>query len=78
MMEAAKTSETLINVYQTTRRYNPEDSYLRIHRREDLKSCLAAYILLSSLVSHSLLTRYQLYGVYAKCGGMQSVQLSLH
>jgi hypothetical protein len=25
-----------------------------------------------------LLTRYQLYGVYAKCGGMQSVQLSLH
>jgi hypothetical protein len=26
--------------YQTTRRYNPEDSYLRTHRRENLKSYL--------------------------------------
>jgi hypothetical protein len=32
MMEAAKTSETLVNFYQTTRRYIPEDSYLRTHR----------------------------------------------
>jgi hypothetical protein len=37
-MEAARTSETLINFYQTTRRYNPEDSHLRTHRRENLKS----------------------------------------
>jgi hypothetical protein len=29
MMEAARTSETLVNVYQTTRRYNPEHSHLR-------------------------------------------------
>jgi hypothetical protein len=29
MMEAAKTSETSVNLYQTTRRYNPEDSHLR-------------------------------------------------
>jgi hypothetical protein len=28
MMEAARTSETLVNFYQTIRRYNPEDSYL--------------------------------------------------
>jgi hypothetical protein len=28
MMEAARTSETLVNFYQTTRRYNPEESYL--------------------------------------------------
>jgi hypothetical protein len=28
MMEAARTSETLVNFYQTTRRYNSEDSYL--------------------------------------------------
>jgi hypothetical protein len=41
MMEAARTSETLVNFYQTTRRYNPEDSHLRTHRRENLKSyCL--------------------------------------
>jgi hypothetical protein len=37
MMEAARPSETLVNFYQTTRRYNPEDSYLRTHRRENLK-----------------------------------------
>jgi hypothetical protein len=29
MMEAARTSETLENFYQTTRRYNPEDNHLR-------------------------------------------------
>jgi hypothetical protein len=28
MMEAARTSETLVKFYQTTRRYNPEDSHL--------------------------------------------------
>jgi hypothetical protein len=38
MMEAARTSETLVNFYQTTRRYNPEDSNLRTHHRENLKS----------------------------------------
>jgi hypothetical protein len=37
MMEAARTSETLVNVYQTTRCYNPEDSNLHTHRRENLK-----------------------------------------
>jgi hypothetical protein len=29
MMEAARTSETLVTFYQTTGRYNPEDSHLR-------------------------------------------------
>jgi hypothetical protein len=28
MMKAARTSETLVDFYQTTRRYNPEDSHL--------------------------------------------------
>jgi hypothetical protein len=27
MMEAARSPETLVNFYQTTRRYNPEDSH---------------------------------------------------
>jgi hypothetical protein len=31
-------SETLVNFYQSTRRYNPEDSHLRTHRLENLKS----------------------------------------
>jgi hypothetical protein len=38
MMEAASTSETSVNFYQTTRRNNPEDSHLHTHRRENLKS----------------------------------------
>jgi hypothetical protein len=38
MMEAARTSETLVNFYQTTRRNNPDDSHLRTHRRGNLKS----------------------------------------
>jgi hypothetical protein len=37
-MEAASTSETLVNFYQTTRRYNPEDSHLHARHRENLKS----------------------------------------
>jgi hypothetical protein len=40
MMESARTSEPLVNFSQTTRRYNPEDSHLRTHRRENLKSYL--------------------------------------
>jgi hypothetical protein len=38
MMEAASTSETSVNFYQTTRRYNPEYSHLHTRRRENLKS----------------------------------------
>jgi hypothetical protein len=38
MMEAASTSETSENFYQTARRSNPEYSHLRTHRRENLKA----------------------------------------
>jgi hypothetical protein len=38
MMEAARTSETSVNFYQITRCYDQEDSHLRTHRRESLKS----------------------------------------
>jgi hypothetical protein len=38
MMEAASTSKTLVNSYQTTRCYNPEGSHLRTRRCENLKS----------------------------------------
>jgi hypothetical protein len=31
MMEAARTSETLVNFYQTTQRYNPDDSHLQLN-----------------------------------------------
>jgi hypothetical protein len=38
MMEAASTSETSVNFYQTTWHYNPEDSHLHSRRCENLKS----------------------------------------
>jgi hypothetical protein len=38
MMEAASTSQTSVNSYQTTRRNIQEDSHLHIRRRENLKS----------------------------------------
>jgi hypothetical protein len=37
-MEAENTSETSVNVYQTTRRNSPENSHLHTRRRENLKS----------------------------------------
>jgi hypothetical protein len=39
------TSETSVNVYQTTRRNIPEDSHLHTRRRENLKSHLLIYCL---------------------------------
>jgi hypothetical protein len=38
--------ETLVNFYQTTRCYNPEDSNLHTHRRENLKSYLSMFMFL--------------------------------
>jgi hypothetical protein len=38
MMEATSISETSVNFFQTTRRYNPEDSHLHIRHRDNLKS----------------------------------------
>jgi uncharacterized protein (UPF0179 family) len=38
MMEAASISETSVNFYQTTQCNKTEDSHLRTHRRENLKS----------------------------------------
>jgi hypothetical protein len=39
-MEAASTSETSVNFYQTTLRNNPEDSHLHTRRHENLKTQL--------------------------------------
>jgi hypothetical protein len=69
-MEAARTSETLVYFYQATRRYNPEDSHLRTHRHENLKShvinfCLQKNSIKSNevcITAKNALTRY----VYSK------------
>jgi hypothetical protein len=51
MMEAARTSETLVNFYQTTRRYNPEDSHFKKKDHENSgwqkKSVYVGYLVLS-------------------------------
>jgi hypothetical protein len=44
MMEAARTSETSVNFYQTTRRYNPEDSHLHEERKWEGDICLHFYV----------------------------------
>jgi hypothetical protein len=38
MIEAVRTSETTVNIYQTTLRNIPEDSHLHTRRCENLKS----------------------------------------
>jgi hypothetical protein len=53
MMEATTTSETLLNFYKTTWRDNPEDSHLRTHRRQKLKS-YENYFLASHYVPNSM------------------------
>jgi hypothetical protein len=44
MMKAARTYETMVNFYQTTRRNSPEDSHFHTRRRENLKSHYYCYL----------------------------------
>jgi hypothetical protein len=75
MMEAARTSETLVNFYQNTRRCNSEDSHLRTHCRENLKSYSIYYCFNISLcygrVNGSFLSRsictYEPYSISYEC-----------
>jgi hypothetical protein len=53
MMEASRPSETLVNVYQITRRYNPDDSHLRTHRGENLKSYWLTLRLVAGSCEHN-------------------------
>jgi hypothetical protein len=62
MMEAARTSETLVNFYQTTRRYNTEDSHLRTHSRENLTSYMMMIPIILDLLSKHGLRRLERLG----------------
>jgi hypothetical protein len=44
MMEAARTSETSVDIQLRTRQYIPEDSELHTRRRENLKSQLRTFL----------------------------------
>jgi hypothetical protein len=63
MMEAERSSESLVNFYQTTRRYNPEDSHLRTNRCDNLKSYKLSTVKYSmapvSLVSVQYINKYR-------------------
>jgi hypothetical protein len=50
MMEAARTCETLVNFYQTTRRYNPEYSHLHTLRSENFKFYLMNDRLMTGMI----------------------------
>jgi hypothetical protein len=45
MVEAVTTTETSVNSYQSTRRYNPEDSHIHNYRSQNLKSYLNTTVL---------------------------------
>jgi hypothetical protein len=53
-IKVARTSETLVNFYQTTRRYNPEDSNLHTHCRENHKSYLIDFLTFHSHFEHEM------------------------
>jgi hypothetical protein len=61
-MEAARTSETLVNFYQTTRRNNPEDSHLVIEELDlyRIRVCMSVkyfetkFRVLVAVLHHSL------------------------
>jgi hypothetical protein len=57
MMEAARTSETLVNFYQTTWHYNPEDSHLHTHRCEILKSYMETVSFTEPASPHGVTTQ---------------------
>jgi hypothetical protein len=43
-METASTSETSVNFYQTTRRYNPEDSQVEVYARRERNNANKAWL----------------------------------
>jgi len=45
MMEAARTSETTVDIQLRTRQYIPEDSELHTRRRENLKSHIQSILI---------------------------------
>jgi hypothetical protein len=66
MMEAARTSETLVQLYQTTRCYNPEDSHLHTNRRENLKSYFVTVVTSFATLGMSVVNSLHIKAIFAK------------
>jgi hypothetical protein len=64
-------SETLVNFYHTTRRYNPEDNHLHTRHRENLKSY-------RSPVISSLTLKFSTYTSRLHCKYLKSRLLKCH
>jgi hypothetical protein len=83
-MEAALPPETLVSYYITTWRYNPEDHYMELHRRENIKP----RILKKRLTGNKMGTQHYQRGPFEKfvdspyyseselCGGAVTVSFS--
>jgi hypothetical protein len=50
MMEAAETSESLVNLYQTTRRCNPEDGHLQLLKTLEVFTAVKTSVLVPRVV----------------------------
>jgi len=72
-MEAAGSSETLVSYSNVTRRHDPEDLYLNLHRRENLKT-RTRWRWVVSLTARSLYLRRKKprYLLDRRLGGTQS------
>jgi hypothetical protein len=46
--EGSMTSETLVNIYHSTQRNNPEDRNLHTHHFGNLKSYISAFVFLGA------------------------------
>jgi hypothetical protein len=57
MMEAAGSSETVVNFYQTPWRNNPEDGHLHTHCRENLKSHICIILHFNGSMIHTIAAR---------------------
>jgi hypothetical protein len=53
-MEAAKSSETLVNFYQNTKRYNTEDSYLQKESCKNAPTSFAIFVCLNKTTQKPL------------------------
>jgi hypothetical protein len=79
-MEAVNTSETSVNIYQTTRRNIPEDSHLHTRLRENPKShqIFNSFNMLSCFLVLTLLSSFSDCGHIAPSSNQQQGARSNH